>query len=126
MKYTLLALALSGCAVFDMPSHCTDLGDGRCWFKSSVQIPVKEYRWEVDTSLNASNRCGYGFHYHNASCVMGRLRESGVCHVVSALTEAQAKRTPSNSPRMNWSIYEHEMKHCEGWVHSDGVVWGLR
>lgn len=132
MKKILLAALLSGCATFQNPPHCVDRGDGICWWVNPVQIPVTSVRWEVDTSANASHRCGYGFHFEHASCVMGRLRETGECWVVSALTENQAMRTPTGARNM-WmagakSIWEHEViDHCGlgggvQWLHSDRAI----
>lgn len=134
-----LMFLLSGCVtMFDPPSNCVDRGDGMCWWKNPFQIPVTKYVWEVDTVTNASTRCGYNQNFENASCIMGRIRESGTCHIVSALTENQAKARLSNSPTSLFSgkgdtVFCHEARdHCglnicgetDGtqWLHTPGPV----
>lgn len=124
MKY-LIPLLLSGCAIFQNPPDCTDFGDGLCWRRNAVQIPVTRVMWEVDTSDNASKRCGYGIPFKDASCMMGRL-SNGDCWIVSAHSEEAAKRIPTGARNMHFkgaeSIYQHEMRHCMGWVHTDNYV----
>lgn len=131
-----LAAAIAGCALFQMPAHCTDRGDGICWWPSPVQIPVKTYTWEVDTPDNASKRCGYQMPFEHATCVMARNRERQSCDVVSALTEAQARVTPTGAVNMRMkgarSIFQHEIEdHCGlmpggtlgiQWQHSEASV----
>lgn len=136
------AAALAGCAAFTPPAHCVDRGDGLCWFPAPLQIPVTKYDWEIDTTANANARCGYGMPWHNATCVMGRLRETGTCHIVSALTEDQAMTRISLSPLSRFpgrsqSIWCHEIEsHCglnvcggnptgTQWLHADGGVLDL-
>ena len=134
MMKTLLILAaflmLSACAT---PSHppCVDRGDGLCWWVNPLQIHVEKYTWEVDTTANANTRCGYETWNNNAACMMGRIKESKTCHIVSALTETQAQRTPTNTPLMRFKstpLRCHELKdHCgltvPGCEESDGTQW---
>lgn len=130
---TLLILAvlmLSGCAT---PSHppCVDRGDGLCWWVNPLQIPVDKYTWEVDTTAGANKRCAYATWNHNPACMMGRLKETKTCHIVSALTAEQAKRVVTNTPLMRFkpeSLFCHELKdHCGLNVptcgKTDGTQW---
>ena len=141
MKYLICALVLiSGCAMFENAPDCIDRGDGFCWYVHPVQIPVNKVVWEVDTADNASKRCNYGKPYKNASCVLWRDRQEGVCHVVSALTELQAMKISTLTPMVYYqnrgtSIYWHEVKdHCGispggalglQWQHRDELVYHI-
>jgi hypothetical protein len=142
----LAAMAIAGCgslgALFENPSFCVDRGDGLCWFANPLQIPLKTYEWEVDDASRVSARCNYEERqFGQVSCVMGRIRETGTCWVVSALTEQEAKETQNNSPLMKFewpkrSIFQHEVEdHCglipDGkggfrqetqWLHTNSTV----
>ena len=115
MKYLLLAL-LAGCAIFDNAPGCVDRGDGLCWYANPVQIPVSKVVWEVDKADNVSSRCNIGKPVEHATCVLRRGADT--CHVVSALTELQAKNMAVPTPVSDYqshprSIYWHEVAdHC--------------
>lgn len=83
------------------------------WVQSG--IPSSKVVWEVVDFETVKQKCGwqqYGFSKIVACAT--QIRENSTCYVFSYLTPEQAK--------VSWdldglSIYEHELRHCEGWRH---------
>lgn len=140
MKLLLAFVALiviTSCAVFENPSYCVDRhGDGICWLKNPVQIPVTTVKWETEDNHVVLARCGYEVYTANGSCMEARIKETGVCWVLSAYTEKRARKTAAQAFNMNTaaarSVYQHEVEdHCgigpngellTQWVHPNHSI----
>ena len=80
-----------------------------------VGLPSNKVVWEVVDFETVKKKCGWkprGFETIVACAT--QIGETDTCYVFSYLTPDQAK--------VSWdvdglSIYEHEMKHCQGWRH---------
>lgn len=120
----LMAIAscfISGCAVFETPKFCVDLGDGLCWYKDDALLVAPNIVFDTHDAETASRECRYGKPYKFASCTLPIVRGSDVCVILSALTKQQAAVAPSEHPRKDFvfvSILEHEARHCAGWNHT--------
>lgn len=101
-RVVLLCLLLLGCSE---PNYK--------WVHSG--IPSDKVVWQVVDFELVKQQCGWqGDGFTKIVACATQIRETSTCYVFSYLTPEQAK--------VSWdldglSIYEHEMKHCQGWRH---------
>lgn len=101
-RVVLLCLLLTGCIE---PHYKWQL----------VGLPSSKVVWEVVSWEDVQKICGWsGSQFTKTVACAVQIRESDTCFIHSYLTPDQAK--------VSWdldgtSIYEHEMKHCQGWRH---------
>ena len=126
MRLAILALLLTGCV--SLPRYE--------WYLDPNQGPMDYYRWQVVERDTMPYVCGFLPASEGACAVrlnQGLLqatdkplglhiplpvegREGRLCIVQGTMSAEDAKRL------MAWggeiSLYEHELKHCNGWLHN--------
>ena len=126
--YALLFMTEAEAGFFDSPEYCVERGDGLCWFKMKIGVPTTSTRWIVDATGETARRCGYGWEYEQASCMLSRNKETGECVIVSVFTEEEAKlRFVGSRTNAVITVWQHERMHCDdgGWLHAESVTYSM-
>lgn len=119
----MVVVVFSGCAAIDAAyDRARWRWDG---FETGRYVWTKAERETVTSICRMSASRAYGgcalrtinpARPNDGKPIPGRRVTTGVCYIIADVDEEDAKRLAS---RDGDSLYDHELRHCLGWVHPD-------
>lgn len=102
-------ILLSGCVT--VVEYYED-DEGYAWRKDGIEVPRERWRFRSLEERNLHLRCGLS--KSAKACAVIRHEEGGpTCTIYT-------------SRPVDYALFEHEKKHCQGWTHPNGLLRGRR